>query len=132
MSSVSPLFSHRFPFKLRGAAKTYFAFRRVDYHFRQDYKSIFLGFNEHVIQSQQGRQPHRHLPITFSAASYVVAVLRGKLVNATVVVRSAVHSRAVEISESIDDHAVVGKSTIWRALERMNDTLSPLSAANRS
>jgi hypothetical protein len=61
----------------------------------------------------------------------VAAVSRRELVNATVVVRAAVHSGTVEVSESIDDHAIVGKATIWRALERMNDTLSPLPAANR-
>ena len=60
------------------------------------------------------------------------AALRRKLVDGTVVVRAAVHSGAVEVSESIDDHPVVGKATIWRARERMNNTLSPLSAANRS
>lgn len=37
---------------LRVAAKTYFAFRRVGYHFREDWKYIFLGFNEHLMQSR--------------------------------------------------------------------------------
>jgi hypothetical protein len=62
----------------------------------------------------------------------VAAVSRRELVNATVVVRAAVHSGAVKVSESIDNHAIVGKATIWRARERMNDTLGPLPAANRS
>ncbi len=60
------------------------------------------------------------------------AALRRKLVDATVVVRAAVHSSAVEVSESIDDHTVVGKATIWRTRERMNNTLCPLTAASRT
>ena len=47
----------------------------------------------------------------------VAAASRREFVDATVVVRAAMHSSAVEISESIDYHAVVGKATIWRALE---------------
>jgi hypothetical protein len=35
---------------LREAPEGHFAFRGLDYHFRQDYKSIFLGFNEHMMQ----------------------------------------------------------------------------------
>jgi hypothetical protein len=61
----------------------------------------------------------------------VAAASRRELVDATVVVCRRERG-AVEVSESIDDHAVVGKATIWRALERMNNTLSPLPAANRS
>ena len=38
------------------------------------------------------------------------AALRRKLVDGTVVVRAAMHSGAVEVSESIDDHPVVGKA----------------------
>jgi len=60
------------------------------------------------------------------------ATSRRELVDATVVIRAAVNRSAVEVSESIDDHAIVGKATIWRALERMNNALSPLPAANRS
>ena len=60
------------------------------------------------------------------------AALRRKLVDGTVVVRTAVHSGAVEVSESIDDHPVVGKPSIWRTLKRMNNALCPLTAANRS
>ena len=72
---------------------------------------------------------HRSLRITFPLRC---AALRRKLVNAAVVVGAAVNSRAVEISKSIDDHAIVGEPTIWRPRERMNNTLSPLSAADRS
>jgi len=50
---------------LRAVANNYFAFRRVDYHFRQDYKSIFLGFNEYVMQSRQGRQLASICGLTF-------------------------------------------------------------------
>jgi hypothetical protein len=83
------------------------------------------------MQSRQGRQLTGVCRLC-SAASYVVPPLRRKLIDATVIVVAAVHRSAVEISESIDDHAVVGKATIWRARERMNNTLSPLPAANRS
>ena len=114
---------------LREASKAYFAFRRVDYHFRQDYKSIFLDEQAHVNHGKAGSSPE--------SADHVSAVLRcvalrRKLVDAAVVVFAAVNRGAVEISESIDDHPIVGKATIWRALERMNNTLSPLPAANRS
>ena len=43
------------------------------------------------------------------------AALRRKLVNAAVVVGAAVHRGAVEISKSIDDHAVIGEPTICPA-----------------
>ena len=62
----------------------------------------------------------------------VAAASRREFVDATVVVCAAVNSSAIEVSESIDDHAVVGKATIWRPLERVNHTLTPLPAANRS
>ena len=114
---------------LRAAPKAYFAFRSVDYHFGQDYKFIFLDQRARDAITRQAA--HRRLPITFLLRPRCAA-LRRKLVDATVVVRAAVHSRAVEVSESINDHAVVRKATIWRALERMNNTLSPLPAANRS
>jgi hypothetical protein len=87
--------------------------------------------NEHVGAIQAPQTTHRSLPITFCCVLRCAA-LRRELVDATVVVRAAVHSGAVEVFESIDDHEVVGKATVWRALERMNNTLSPLSAANRS
>src|SRR6478672_5537496 len=72
---------------------------------------------------------HRSLRITFPLRC---AASRRKLVNAAVVVGAAVNSRAVKISESIDDHAIVGKPAVWRTRERMNDALSPLPAAYRS
>ena len=116
---------------LRAAPKAYFAFRSLEYHFRQDYKSIFFWINEHVMGSRHRRQLTEVCRLLFRCVLRC-AVLRRKLVDATVIVRAAVHSGAVEISESIDNHAVVGKATIRRAFERMNNTLSPLSAANRS
>ena len=116
---------------LREARKAYFAFRRVDYHFRQDYKSIFFRIQRARDAITARQAAHRSLPMTF-LLSPICAVLRRKFVDAAVVVRAAVHSGAVEVSESIDDHAIVGKATIWRARERMNNTLSPLPAANRS
>ena len=43
VSSVSPSLSYRFPFKrCVKPLKAYFAFRGLDYHFRQDYKPIFF------------------------------------------------------------------------------------------
>ena len=116
---------------LREASKTLLAFRRVDYHFRQDYKSIFSGFNEQVMQSRQSRHLTGICRSLFCCVLHCAA-LRRKLVDAAVVVAAAVNGRTVEISESINDHPVVGKATIRRASERMNNTLSPLSAANRS
>ena len=56
------------------------------------------------------------------------AALRRKLVDGTVVVRAAMHSGAVEVSESIDDHPVVGKASIWRTRKLMNNALCPLTA----
>jgi len=117
---------------LRAAAKTYLAFRRVDYHFGRDYKSIFFRIQRARDAITARQVAHRSLPITFSATSLRYAVLRRKLVDAAVIGRAAVNRRAVEIAESIDDHAVVGEATIWRARERMNDTLSPLSATDGS
>jgi hypothetical protein len=87
--------------------------------------------NEHVVRSRHRRQLTGACRLLFCCVLRCAALKR-KLVDATVVVRAAVHSGAVEISESIDDHPVVGKATIWRALEQMNNTLNPLSAANRS
>ena len=115
---------------LREASKAHFAFRRVDYHFRQVYKSIFL--DDQARGCDHGKAGSSPESADYVSAVLRCAALRRKLVDATVVVRTAVHSGAVKISESIDDHAVVGKATIWRALERMNNTLSPLPAANRS
>ena len=71
----------------------------------------------------------KRLPITLATAC---AALRREFVDATVVVRTAVNRGTVEISESIDDHAVIGKATIWRACEGVNNTLHPLTAANRT
>ena len=39
---------------------------------------------------------------------------------------------AVKVSEPIDDHAVIGKRAIWRALEGMNYSLGPLTTVNRT
>ena len=50
---------------LRAAAKTYFAFRRVDYHFRQDYKSIFFWIQRARDAITAGQAAHRSLPMTF-------------------------------------------------------------------
>jgi hypothetical protein len=83
---------------LRAARKAYFAFRGVDYHFGQDYKFIFLEFNEHVMQSLQSRQLTGSADY-FSAASHVAAALRRELVDA-VVGFAAVNRGAVEVSES--------------------------------
>ena len=116
---------------LREAPKAYFAFRSLEYHFRQVYKSIFFWINEHVMRSRHRKQLTRACRLLFCCVLRCAA-LRRKLVDGTVVVLAAMHSGAVEVSESIDDHPVVGKATIWRARERMNNTLSPLSAANRS
>ena len=51
---------------------------------------------------------------------------------ATVVGVATVNRRAVEISKSVDNHAVVGKPTIWLPGEWMNDALSPLPAGDGS
>jgi hypothetical protein len=37
---------------------------------------------------------------------------------------------AVKVSEPTDDHPVIGERAIWRALEEMNYSLGPLTAAN--
>jgi hypothetical protein len=37
---------------------------------------------------------------------------------------------AVKVSEPIDNHPIIGKRAIWRALEGMNYRLGPLTAAN--
>src|SRR5262245_8389216 len=127
---------HRFPITfllvpiqtLREALKAYFAFRSVDYHFRQDYKFIFQN-------STSRRCNHGNADSSPKSSDYFplrCAVLRRKLVNAAVAIHAAVHSRAVEVTKSIDDHAVVRKTPIWRAREGMNNTLSPLPAADRS
>jgi len=42
---------------------------------------------------------------------------------------AAVDCGAVKVSERIDDHAVIGKAAIWRALKRLNNTLNPLASA---
>lgn len=55
-----------------------------------------------------------------------------ELVNAAVVGVAAMNSGAVKVSKPIDDPAVVKKTPVWRALEGVNDTLSPLTAANGS
>ena len=115
---------------LREAPKAYFAFRGLGYHFGQDYKPIFL--DEQARGCDHGKTGSSPESADYVSAVLRCAALRRKLVDATVVVRAAVHSGPVEVSKSIDDHAVVGKATIWRALERMNNTLSPLPAANRS
>src|SRR6267142_1878327 len=57
------------------------------------------------------------------------AALRRKLVDGTVVRRATMHSGAVEISESIDDHTVVRKPSIWRTRKLMNNALYPLTAS---
>ena len=112
------------------APKAYFAFRGVDYHFRQDYKPIFSGIQRARDAITAMQQLLGVCRLLFCCVPRCAASRR-ELVDATVVVRAAVHSGAVEVSESIDDHPVVGKPTIWRARERMNDALDPLSTANR-
>src|SRR6266496_4599068 len=57
---------------------------------------------------------------------------RRELVHAAVVVLASVNRGAVKVSKTIDDHSVIGKGTIWRPLERMNYSLNPLTAANRT
>src|SRR5262249_49845465 len=54
---------------------------------------------------------------------------RRELVDGAVVCSAAVNGGAVEISESIDDHTVVGKATIWRTRKLMNHALCPLTAS---
>ena len=126
-----PIKFFRFPFKrCMKAPKAYFALRGLDYHFRQDYKPIFL--DEQARGCDHGKTGSSPESADYVSAVLRCAALRRKLVDATVVVRAAVHSGSVEVSESIDDHAVVGKATIWRALERMNNTLGPLPATNWS
>ena len=55
-----------------------------------------------------------------------------ELVDRSVVVLTPMNGGAVKISKLIDDHAVIGKRAIWRALERMNYSLGPLTAAGRA
>ena len=56
---------------LREAPKAYFAFRRLDYHFRQNYKSIFL--DEQARGCDHGKAGNSSESADdFSAASYVV------------------------------------------------------------
>ena len=55
-----------------------------------------------------------------------------KLVDRSVVVLAPMNGGAVKISKLTDDHAVIGKRAIWRALERMNYSLGPLTAAGRA
>ena len=55
-----------------------------------------------------------------------------ELVDRSVVVLAPMNGGAVKISKLIDDHAVIGKRAIWRALERMNYSLGPLTAAGRA
>jgi hypothetical protein len=57
---------------------------------------------------------------------------RRELVHAAVVVLAAVNRGAVKVSKTIDDHSVIRKGTIWRPLGRMNYSLNPLTAANRT
>jgi hypothetical protein len=55
-----------------------------------------------------------------------------ELVDRSVVILAPMNGGAVKISKLTDDHAVIGKRAIWRALERMNYSLGPLTAAGRA
>jgi hypothetical protein len=77
-----------------------------------------------------GREEEMRL--TLEGVSQLFACSRRELVHAAVVVCAAMHSGAIKISESIDDHAIVRKATIRRACERMYNSFRPLAAANRT
>ena len=51
-----------------------------------------------------------------------------ELVDGSVVVIAPMNGGAIKVSEPIDDHPVIGKRAIWRALEGMNYSLGPLTA----
>ena len=53
-----------------------------------------------------------------------------ELVDGSVVVIAPMNGGAVKVSEPIDDHPVIGKRAIWRALEEMNYSLGPQAAAD--
>jgi hypothetical protein len=54
VSSVSPSIFLSVPIQtLREAPKAYLAFRGVGYHFKEDYKPIFFGFNEHRMKGMR-------------------------------------------------------------------------------
>jgi len=55
-----------------------------------------------------------------------------EFVDRSVVVIASMNGGAVKVSELIDDDAVIGKASIWRALEGMNHSLGPLTAGNRT
>jgi hypothetical protein len=53
-----------------------------------------------------------------------------ELVDGSIIVNAPMNGRAVKVSEPIDDHPVIGKRAVWGALEAMNYSLGPLTAAN--
>ena len=55
-----------------------------------------------------------------------------ELVDGSVVIIAPVNGGSVEITKPINDHSVIGKRAIRRALEGMNYSLDPLTAANRT
>ncbi len=64
--------------------------------------------------------------------SYVAAAVhsRREFVDRSVVVIAAMNCGTVKVSKPINNHAIIRKRAIWRALEGMNDSLGPLTAAN--
>jgi len=101
---------------------------------------------EHPLGALKGRARHSRARRWFNPASLPLAavaalrpkllpfaqLLRRELVHGPVIVVATVNRGAVEVSKPIDDHPVVSKRAVWRTLEGMNNTLHPLTAANRS
>ena len=86
--------------------------------------------NEHVGANQAPQTAHGSLPITFCCVLRCAA-LRRKLVDATVVVRAAVHSGAVEISESRRTVKIAG-AVANKIADRTVAVASGLEAVNYS